>query len=1112
MSGREKKVKVITITKKICAPFYDYVIVPKESSFMEIARNCANQKGLPDQNDHSTLPIIKITNISPTRGGGKKSRPKIKANTTNVLINSPPHQPIEIVNTKEKNKEKQKEKENNLSKLEGQEGTETVDFITRRGFKGPVTIVKVRKNAAFVLYRSLIENEFDNLSQFKNNIPIFCENLKVFDTAIEDEDENDSRPTTGLTRKNLNDQNPGIKSLDILMLNIIIDLLNIIKQPESPYYTKAKIVICDFIMVSSGKEYLDIGQLYAIIKPTIYNNLLNGWGHHQIIGRYHSLPENEVNFSATDFPRKAMLESDDGAATRIASNSFYTAYCCSKLEQRTLPFFMDNGKVNLLAQLLNTGLLDATVNDFENNISEHHLTVIKETITYIQHFSNFDDPTQIYKIIDVMYVMLEQYRAQLKYINSVVRSANGSIVIIEPKYYYIMSVVCFLFRTNKAILKYNPNFVFDNNVDLSQIPDIDDDLIVANLDSLCHDNGKSAFYRIIMVLMFIIKNDENIIINILNELYPETFSEEFKNIGNYNKLPDEIQYVIGNETTNTNIVNYINSLGNKLILIFHFLANNNYECLQDALYRRLLNKTSYIFEINDKDKLSFALVDCENSAKYVENKITSQRIDILGSQLTPYYTNAAVDLPLSTTMSVTQTDLSTFHSQVWETSVTRVDAASQNKTYSKPYTDPICITINILDGKFTFTYIFYYGKIITDEIKQQIEAIDCGDTDSEICDTLKKLLIRLENTSFYLSKRNTREFKNKIEKIFYNRMKTLQDIKQKLELPADKQKITNIIILFTNLVVKAICGEKPPNGKDCGDKTTTSKIIDSQKQTFKQQISDILKDNTVSNYIKQIINITLNELLDITSETKDIDNLFKYQNEPVSYPQPNRKSMAFTASNTNVIRSNNSGLFKKPFGGRVKGLFQSPVQNVEKKNWLVPQNVKEDTSIIHFDKGKGKNSIINQNEIIVTPSSIKNVTIKFLPTLFGKYGFEIMIDDENKYVLIPLDTPEQYGAYLKKYQIIDPTFQIKEETQMTQSVSKIASQGKLVTEPISQVTTETQLQEVTKGGKLRTKKLRNKFKKTKNKKNKTKKYYKRQTKRHTRKKINYKNKHNTKKH
>jgi hypothetical protein len=159
-----------------------------------------------------------------------------------------------------------------------------------RGISAPVSIVKIRKNAYQTLVRALFTyGEEINVKPTAEGIYVFttdkindtriiinlngipsvefnvCSFGSIFDGAEENETYEDDQEGGALTRKDLDDNFAPMLQLDQVSLQIILYLIQMYKTSGSPSSQRAYNILRDFIIVASGKEYLDIGQLYAIL-------------------------------------------------------------------------------------------------------------------------------------------------------------------------------------------------------------------------------------------------------------------------------------------------------------------------------------------------------------------------------------------------------------------------------------------------------------------------------------------------------------------------------------------------------------------------------------------------------------------------------------------------------------------------------------------------------------------------------------------------------------------------------------------------------------------------------------------------------------------------------
>ena len=93
------------------------------------------------------------------------------------------------------------------------------------------------------------------------------------------------------------------------------------------------------------------------------------------------------------------------------------------------------------------------------------------------------------------------------------------VILIPNSLYYMASVASFLHISSDDISTDDGSSASAAPIrqgTSSKINKLKNDLIECNFDSLCHDNADSSVYRIIMILMFILKNEEGKIRENLN--------------------------------------------------------------------------------------------------------------------------------------------------------------------------------------------------------------------------------------------------------------------------------------------------------------------------------------------------------------------------------------------------------------------------------------------------------------------------------------------------------------------------------------------------------------------------------------------------------------------
>jgi hypothetical protein len=853
------------------------------------------------------------------------------------------------------------------------------------------------------------------------------------------------------------------------------------KTSGSPSSQRAYNILRDFIIVASGKEYLDIGQLYAIIKPTIIHNLTNGWDDQNIEKR--AMNSLGILLSegteATSLPRKCMLESADGAATRIAANGYYTSYNMCKIGSEqgdpTATFYIDNKYVSYLCLLFDSNLVTSILEVLSAEQPGNVCIEILKSCSSLLLTTATDEDTKI----DILYFALKHCHEILEIVVKHLGASGQNVFTIDSKNYYIISVACFLYKINTRLDTFNilgqPDPASYLNANL---PNIGSDLIDYNLDSLCHDNGKSKYYRIIMILVFILKNDELIIKRVLDEMYPGIFP-----------IPPTVMdisgQIVNDEQMEALIRRFLGtaSLSDLQKQIFYILGTKDYSNIELGLYTRLVNKSSYVFPVAG-ETLRFAIVNLKQSVKDAHGLAESKILPLSQLErerlLIPYNTNTAVDLRLKHDKSLAGTifNTKTFNSEVWVTAVTRVDAAAQKTIYSRHYTEPIFIPIvisNLIDPttrrSYTFIYKYIYGR---QGAIQTVSGITCRDDDA-ICNTYKTLIDKLQVTNFYFRKSNISAVKNKADQAF---QRILQNINQDSTAIPDLKLRNRIRDFFSRLIENAICGKRPQKGT-CGDKSSKEEEIFTAKEDFINAINPYMIDDKVTPTVKVLINTTLYQILEITSKL-NIELLEGYLRTLI----PTTGSLVFNLSSAAAPTGVQGVQGSK--GGKIPGATLGyPNDTVITQNndndlyngYTKTNNFSKEQMVDLLPKKKDQSKLK-----VALAKGIKKPKIEptTYTTLFGKYGFEIFIDANGENVLKPLNTDQEYNEYLQKYSLTTSQTAV-EDTHMDTTEPRPA------------------------GGKIKTKKLRHKHK------NKTRKGYKRQkivktSKRYTHRRLYKKNK------
>lgn len=940
------------------------------------------------------------------------------------------------------------------------------------GIKASISILKVRKNTYITLVKSLFEVATDR-SQIAGD-GIYCNNNKiiikiktlteefdvcnygtVFEGAKEDEEEEDNydeQQGGGLTRKEMQDKNPNMLYLDICILKIIIMMFIMSKSDNSVIRLKAITVLQNFIVVSSVKEYLDIGQLYAIIKPTVDYNKNNGWDEPNIIARVENYLQNTLNtVFPTKLPRKSMIETIDGTATRIAASQNCPAYCNFSLKtiikksfeesyenKLSLPFYIDNKYAYYIGLLTSDDVnINAAFDDFGTNVyksNDNDKKMSYENLKKIRDFfKTIKEPlftkNITYQIIDYMYFALNNSNKQiLEFIgNEISRNVNygnKNVILIKDQFYYCASVACFLYQQN-------------NHYD-----EMLSGLITCNFDSLCHDNGHSKYYRLIMILVFILKNDTQYIKKELEKM------DSPSNLNTYTldsvkgqyidvvktKINEKIAKSGTKEAEKTALKNvlkiipilnqYFNALSQELIptslehKIFCYLAMNSWNEIENKLYVRLLDKSCYVFGtasnysaiVNFKNSANSSFTPAQNELKQNNNFSVKNLNSCI---MYPYHTNCAVDAPLKHERSlVNAIGLDNLNSSVWVTAVTIVDAASQIKKNSYEYTEPICIPINVENlsyrddpnEKFNFTYKYIYGNIGTDIVSSNM-TIQCPTyLDTDFCNNYNRIFNNFELSGFYYKVDSNVELKNELSKYFKTDINPNDD--NTYNFYRDILNNFTIRDAFSKLIEKAIFGKTT-------EKNPTAQQIKNAKEEFKiflvEYINNVNKDIGEKWKIIQ----KLSDLIEITN-IRNANELNAYvqqitNNRPIGGTRLKQSTLQKTAYGRPRSLIKNNFFPNKLSRSPSRSLSRSPSRSPSK----FPNNAKKVTYAqkTTYDINQEISDGINDN---------CNLQLSY-STIFGKYGFEIGIDKNGEYVLNILNTQEDYNNYLAKYGLNNST-------------------------------------------------------------------------------------------
>jgi len=301
-------------------------------------------------------------------------------------------------------------------------------------------------------------------------------------------------------------------------------------------------IIDCFILISSGKEYLDVGQLYAIIDHINDWNSLNNYTDGGICSKF-NIVNDDLSFTNCDtvpcdnFPKRPFFETKDNSAVRIAGKFFnsygeVTISLKDKSKPRPfrerytlsnnagiIPYLFDSSKVvylvfiyNLinknLTQSINTvfnedlfiGVNPSNLIDYCNqapnpgnpDIIDNPIIIINKFNQLIQKIKDNimlpDNNAKTQNFFYLFYFLLRHFNKLIQQIYNNNSSKEAYILynIIDDNMYNLLSTVNYLYD------HYNNKFLKDL-------------LIICNFDPLCHDNGDNEIYRLLMIYNLIKK-------------------------------------------------------------------------------------------------------------------------------------------------------------------------------------------------------------------------------------------------------------------------------------------------------------------------------------------------------------------------------------------------------------------------------------------------------------------------------------------------------------------------------------------------------------------------------------------------------------------------------
>lgn len=883
------------------------------------------------------------------------------------------------------------------------------------GIKAQVSIVKVRIYTCQTLLKKLksIDEDKTKPKLITPEIKRYLDNLCTLSSHLFSKtDTNRSEQSGGApitSRETMKDSNNEMKTLDETMFKLIVKIF-IIYKTDAKLKEKAFNILRNFMMTSSVKEYLDTGQLYAIINNTHNHNQDNNWTKDKITERANTRLSGNVINPPTTMPRKPMLETIDGAATRIASNALFTSYCNFTLTDPVTKqnvdstFYIDNNLVYILSLLISKDVYISTIIDkaFEGPT----YVQIKKIIDFFKNI-DYDDiiPPEIEaNAIDYLYYILNDSGCLeiLKHIS--LNNPIHKVILIPNSLYYMASVASFLHISSDHSSTDDGSSASAapiRQVTSSIINKLKNDLIECNFDSLCHDNADSSVYRIIMILMFILKNEEGKIMENLN-MMGITHNSAIN-------IPE------GYETIKDDIENLKRQLTSGQQIIFNELLNKSADSIEHLLYTRLRKKCCYVFPVRSGTCNDYvAIVSCVDSAHYAPTQINDELMfqQFIGNRsvfpitslhagmMLPECTNCAIDAPLKHSFSLSTISTKKMpSSNVITTAITLVDAAAVNKDNSEYIKTPICIKIhayNLLiplsstgqqQEHFIFSYKFYGNEPDKTSITQR--RLTCK---TYICKLTNEILIEFANNNFYAQSGNN--YEREIEDIWNYYLRNIADV--------DVSKDKTIRKMFSDLVPYGVMTRKTNRRNELKEK-----FIKQFETTFN---NDQYKDDRLKLYFYIRI------LLNIIKETKNkvlsgstTDEIKEKVGEQFDFAKTYGTRVRTRSGGTKSMVIDNSNVSQPSTVSAEQdssGVINSSTDN------MIPDD-SDDSS--HEEPSTSSSDYMSEYD---EPNNDEYIAPKQLTyySLFGQYGFDMSVE-KGEYILTRITSKDQYNAYISKYNI-----------------------------------------------------------------------------------------------
>jgi hypothetical protein len=498
------------------------------------------------------------------------------------------------------------------------------------GIKGPVSLSNARLMAIQNLFDSIKAPPFKKSDFLGSNIKFNPQGSSFKLTNFSTLNINTISAIKAFQGKRDELKGPDINDADVGMFRILEEMC--IKAASYAGTTPAAVngrnkilnTISCFALSLNVKEVLDMSQIYAIISPVVELNIRNG--HSNLSGNALSNRVNRLVTAVTSFANVSDLlqfintfyTSTNNEFTKIAIYSSYESSdkASARMIGQFLPtvteetfagnskaFVIATNDIIVIAALLN-GIIDIDYTRIQDSDTRQKLIVLLNLLSLLKNTDNMNIDKNISQfVIDIIYyfystriiVSNNQFSANasgsqsffiMEYLKKIVFTTVNLQQMELPKW-ICDAIICAYFLN---LFESAPGTTKEQKINYIK------QLLVLNLwDSQCHDNKGSPYFRIICVIMFLMKIDQPLDLGMIDQMFDDFALSDV----DHWKSKFIVDFPLLNPVNDTLfLVLFCNDQPNQKDLkkkLFYYLSCKSYDEIESALYKRLYLSSCYLF-------------------------------------------------------------------------------------------------------------------------------------------------------------------------------------------------------------------------------------------------------------------------------------------------------------------------------------------------------------------------------------------------------------------------------------------------------------------------------------------------------------------------------------